>query len=175
MLTQKSSDTTFAKKWKLKLDLDSKIKAPSKAQGFPNRPDPSSWRLKKPAKTRQSSESTGSSPAPWPFESGTLGGCSSRRRPYRRRILRMILDTRYGFRKRKLSPDSGVKRSFSSLRTFLLFNHSRKNWKFNQGVYFEAPSKKRIWAPASNSCLVTQQFLSCNSLKDSSSVLTSFK
>ena len=148
MLTQKSSDTTFAKKWKLKLDLDSKIKAPSKAQGFPNRPDPSSWRLKKPAKTRQSSESTGSSPAPWPFESGTLGGCSSRRRPYGRRILRMILDTRYGFRKRKLSPDSGVKRSFSSLRTFLLFNHSRKKLKVQPRCLFWSAVKETNLSPS---------------------------
>ena len=135
MLTQKSSDTTFAKKWKLKLDLDSKIKAPSKAQGFPNRPDPSSWRLKKPAKTRPSSESTGSSPAPWPFESETLGGCSSRRRPYRRRILRMILDTRYGFMKRKLRPDSGGQTKFFITQNFPFVQSFEKKTESSTKVF----------------------------------------
>ena len=135
MLTQKSSDTTFAKKWKLKLDLDSKIKAPSKAQGFPNRPDPSSWRLKKPAKTRPSSESTGSSPAPWPFESGMFWGCSSRRRPCGRRILRMILDTRYGFTKRKLSPDFGGQTKFFITQNFPFVQSFEKKTESSTKVF----------------------------------------
>ena len=126
----------FCCKRKLKLDLDSKIKAPSKAQGFPNRPDPSSWRLKKPAKTRQSSESTGSSPAPWPFESGTLGGCSSRRRPYGRRILRMILDTRYGFTKRKLSPDFGGQTKFFITQNFPFVQSFEKKLKVQPRCLF---------------------------------------